>query len=333
VPQKKVLVTGGCGFIPSNFIRHILANTPYEVVSLDALTYAGNLENLRDVMGHERLSFVHGDIRDPDTVREVIADVDVVVNAAAESHVEKSIQEGASEFVKTNVEGTQILLDALREAPVDRFILISSSEVYGTAESAPMDEDHPLNPRSPYAATKAGADRLAYSYWVTYDLPITIVRPFNNYGPFQHPEKALPRFIIQALNDEPLTIHGDGHASRDWLFVEDDAEAIEAVIAAPLENVAGEVLNIATGIDISVSDIADYVLDALDKPRSLKVHTEERPGQVDRHIGSTDRTQHLIGWRARTTFEQGLEKTISWYVDNRAWWEAILQTRAGVYSS
>jgi dTDP-glucose 4,6-dehydratase len=333
VPQKKVLVTGGCGFIPSNFIRHILANTPHEVVSLDALTYAGNLENLRDVMGHERLSFVHGDIRDPDTVREVIADVDVVVNAAAESHVEKSIQEGASEFVKTNVEGTQILLDALREAPVDRFILISSSEVYGTAESAPMDEDHPLNPRSPYAATKAGADRLAYSYWVTYDLPITIVRPFNNYGPFQHPEKALPRFIIQALNDEPLTIHGDGHASRDWLFVEDDAEAIEAVIAAPLENVAGEVLNIATGTDISVSDIADYVLDALDKPRSLKVHTEERPGQVDRHIGSTDRTQHLIGWRARTTFEQGLEKTISWYVDNRAWWEAILQTRAGVYSS
>jgi dTDP-glucose 4,6-dehydratase len=333
VPQTKVLVTGGCGFIPSNFIRHILANTPYEVVSLDALTYAGNLENLRDVMGHERLSFVHGDIRDPDTVREVIADVDVVVNAAAESHVEKSIQEGASEFVRTNVEGTQILLDALREAPIDRFILISSSEVYGTAESFPMDEDHPLNPRSPYAATKAGADRLAYSYWVTYDLPITIVRPFNNYGPFQHPEKALPRFIIQALNDEPLTIHGDGHASRDWLFVEDDAEAIEAVIAAPLENVAGEVLNIATGIDISVSDIADYVLDALDKPRSLKVHTEERPGQVDRHIGSTDRAERLIGFRARTSFEQGLEKTIAWYVDNRAWWEAILQTRAGVYSS
>ena len=333
MPQKKVLVTGGCGFIPSNFIRHILANTPHEVVSLDALTYAGNLENLRDVMGHERLSFVHGDIRDPDTVREVIADVDVVVNAAAESHVEKSIQEGASEFVRTNVEGTQILLDALREAPLDRFILISSSEVYGTAESAPMDEDHPLNPRSPYAATKAGADRLAYSYWVTYDLPITIVRPFNNYGPYQHPEKALPRFIIQALNDEPLTIHGDGHASRDWLFVEDDAEAIEAVIAAPLENVAGEVLNIATGIDISVSDIADYVLDALGKPRSLKVHTEERPGQVDRHIGSTDRAERLIGFRARTSFEQGLEKTIAWYVDNRAWWEAILQTRAGVYSS
>jgi dTDP-glucose 4,6-dehydratase len=333
VPPKKVLVTGGCGFIPSNFIRHLLQHTPYEVVSLDALTYAGNLENLRDVMGHERLRFIEGDIRDPETVRDIVAEVDVVVNAAAESHVEKSIQEGASQFVKTNVEGTQILLDAMREAPLDRFILISSSEVYGTAEAAPMDEEHPLNPRSPYAATKLGADRLAYSYWVTYDLPIVIVRPFNNYGPFQHPEKALPRFVIQALNDEPLTIHGDGHASRDWLFVEDDAEAIEAVITAPLDAVAGEVLNVATGLDISVSQIADYVLDALDKPRSLKVHVDERPGQVDRHIGSTDKAERLLGWRARTSFEQGLERTIDWYVENRAWWEAILQTRAGVYSS
>jgi dTDP-glucose 4,6-dehydratase len=330
---KKVLVTGGCGFIPSNFIRHILAHTPYEVVSLDALTYAGNLENLRGIMGHERLSFIQGDIRDLDLVRDVVADVDVVVNAAAESHVEKSIAEGASEFVKTNVEGTQILLDAMREAPLDRFILISSSEVYGTAECAPMDEDHPVNPRSPYAATKAGADRLAYSYWVTYDLPIVIVRPFNNYGPFQHPEKALPRFIIQALRDEPLTIHGDGHASRDWLFVEDDAEAIEAVIDADADTVAGEVFNVATGIDISVSEIADYVLDALDKPKSLKVHVPERPGQVDRHIGSTEKAERLLGWKARTSFERGLERTIEWYAGNRDWWESILQTRARGSSS
>jgi len=327
------LVTGGCGFIPSNFIRHLLANTPYEVVSLDALTYAGNLENLRDIMGHERLSFVHGDIRDQNLVRETVAGVDVVVNAAAESHVEKSIIHGGSEFVKTNVEGTQILLDAIREAPVDRFILISSSEVYGTAEAAPMDEDHALNPRSPYAATKAGADRLAYSYWCTYDLPIVIVRPFNNYGPFQHPEKALPRFIIQALNDQPLTIHGDGHASRDWLFVEDDAEAIESMIAADRDVVAGEVINVATGIDISVNDIADAVLDALDKPRDLKVFQEERLGQVDRHIGSTDKAERLLGWTARTSFEAGLERTIAWYVDNRAWWESILPTRASDFSS
>src|SRR2546427_2888586 len=296
---RRVLVTGGAGFISSNFIHHLLAKTPYEVVSLDALTYAGNIENLNGVMSHERLSFVHGDVRDAELVRDIVSQVDVIVNAAAESHVEKSIEEGAREFVTTNVEGTQILLDAIRDAPVERFILFSSSEVYGTAESAPMDEDHPLNPRSPYAATKAGADRLAYSYFVTYGLPVVIVRPFNNYGPRQHPEKVVPRFITQALQDRPLTIHGDGHASRDWLYVDDDAEAIEAVIAAPLELVVGEVVNIATGIDITVNEIADKVLDALDRPRSLKQYVEARPGQGDRHIGSTEKLQRLTRWGAR----------------------------------
>src|SRR5438876_8862447 len=276
---RRVLVTGGAGFISSNFIRHLLAKTPYDVVSLDALTYAGNIENLGDVMSHERLSFVHGDIRDAELVQDVASKVDVIVNAAAESHVEKSIAEGAREFVTTNVEGTQILLDAVRAAPVERFILISSSEVYGTAERAPMDEEHPLNPRSPYAATKAGADRLAYSYYVTYGLPVVIVRPFNNYGPRQHPEKVIPRFITQALSDEPLTVHGDGHASRDWLFVDDDAEAIEAVIGAPIEDVAGEVINVATGVDVSVGEVADLVLSLLGKPASLKEHVPDRPGQ------------------------------------------------------
>jgi dTDP-glucose 4,6-dehydratase len=317
---KRVLVTGGAGFIPSNFIRHLLASTPYEIVSLDALTYAGNIENLADVMSHERLSFVHGDVRDARLVRDVVEQMDVIVNAAAESHVEKSIAEGASEFVTTNVEGTQILLDAIREAPVERFILISSSEVYGTAEYAPMDEEHPLNPRSPYAATKAGADRLAYAYHVTYELPIVVVRPFNNYGPRQHPEKVVPRFITQALCDEPLSIHGDGHASRDWLYVDDDAEAIEAVIAAPLDRVAGEVLNVATGVDISVSDIAELVLDVLDKPRDLQTHLPERPGQVDRHIGSTEKMRRLTGWSARTDFREGLARTVAWYRENEAWW-------------
>src|SRR2546429_5605514 len=291
---KRVLVTGGAGFIPSNFIHHLLAKTPYEVVSLDALTYAGNLDNLDGAMSHERLSFVQGDIRDAELVRDIVAEVDVIVNAAAESHVEKSIEEGGSEFVRTNGEGTQILLDAIRETPVERFILISSSEVYGTAESAPMDEEHPLNPRSPYAATKAGADRLAYSYFVTYGLPIVIVRPFNNYGPRQHPEKVIPRFVTQALAERPLTIHGDGHASRDWLYVDDDAEAIEAIIAADLDSIAGEVINVATGIDLSVSQIADAVLDLLGKPASLKSHVDERPGQVDRHIGSTYKPERRL---------------------------------------
>jgi dTDP-glucose 4,6-dehydratase len=333
VSPKRVLVTGGAGFIPSMFIRHLLAETAHEVVSLDALTYAGNLENLAEVMAHERLSFVHGDIRDAALMRELVANVDVIVNAAAESHVEKSIREGASEFVTTNVEGTQILLDAIRETPVERFILISSSEVYGTAERAPMDEEHPLNPCSPYAATKAGADRLAYSYWYTYELPIVIVRPFNNYGARQHPEKVVPRFITQALSDEPLTIHGDGHASRDWLYVEDDAEAIAAIIDAPIEAVAGEVLNVATGVDISVEEVANRVLDVLGKPSSLKEYVDERLGQVDRHIGTTDKMERLTGWRARTSFDDGLERTVRWYRENEAWWQSVLQRERSVSSS
>jgi len=320
---KRVLVTGGAGFISSAFIRHLLRATPYEVISLDALTYAGNLENLRDVRSHERLSFVHGDIRDEGLVRSVVAGIDVIVNAAAESHVEKSIAEGASEFVATNVEGTRVLLDAIREVPVERFILISSSEVYGTAEREPMDEEHPLNPRSPYAATKAGADRLAYSYCATYGLPIVIVRPFNNYGPHQHPEKVIPRFVLQALADEPLTVHGDGTATRDWLYVEDDAEAIQAAIEADLDLVVGEVINIATGVDVSVSDIADLVLDLTGKPASLKEHVEERPGQVHRHIGSTDKAERLLGWRAETSLEAGLRRTVAWYRENQAWWRAV----------
>ena len=321
--DKRVLVTGGAGFISSNFIRHLLANTFYEVISLDALTYAGNLENLADVMGHERLSLVHGDIRDAALVSDLVSHVDVIVNAAAESHVEKSIEEGASEFVTTNVEGTQILLDAIRRAPVERFILISSSEVYGTAVTDPMDESHPLEPRSPYAATKAGGDRLAYSYYVTYGLPVVIVRPFNNYGPRQHPEKVIPRFITQALDGEALTIHGDGHASRDWLYVDDDAEAIEAIIAAPIDDVAGEVVNVATGVDISVADIADLVLDAVGNPLASKVQVPERLGQVDRHIGSTDKMARLTGWQARTAFADGLEQTVAWYRENEAWWRSV----------
>jgi dTDP-glucose 4,6-dehydratase len=195
-----------------------------------------------------------------------------------------------------------------------------------------MDERHPLEPRSPYAATKAGGDRLAYSYWVTYGLPIVIVRPFNNYGPRQHPEKVVPRFVTQALSGEPLTIHGDGHATRDWLYVDDTASAIEALIAAPVEDVAGEVVNVATGTDISVSEIARFVLDAVGGPAGAVVHVDERPGQVDRHIGSTDKLARLTGWRASVSFEEGLERTIAWYRENEAWWRQILG-RSRVFSS
>ncbi len=321
---KRILVTGGAGFISSNMIRHLVHHTDHEVVTLDALTYAGNLANLDDVMEHPRLRFFKGDIRDVRDVAAALDGVDVIVNAAAESHVSKSIEQGGAEFVTTNVVGTQVLLDAIRERPVERFILISSSEVYGTAESDPMTEEHALNPRSPYAATKAGGDRLAYSYWCTYDLPISIIRPFNNYGPYQHPEKLIPRFIIQALMDQPLTIHGGGHASRDWLHVSDTAEAITAACEVPLESIVGETINVATGVDESVEQIADAILEILGKPAELKQHVEDRPGQVDRHIGSTDKAARLLGWESRIPFTNGLERTIEWYRKNQEWWQAVL---------
>jgi dTDP-glucose 4,6-dehydratase len=324
--MKRILVTGGAGFISSNMIRYLLEETPHEVVTMDALTYAGNLANLADVLEHERLRFIHGDIRDLADVTTALEGVDVIVNAAAESHVSKSIEQGGGEFVTTNVVGTQVLLDAMRERPIERFILISSSEVYGTAESDPMTEDHPLNPRSPYAGTKAGGDRLAYSYWCTYGLPITIIRPFNNYGPFQHPEKVIPRFIIQALTDRPLTIHGNGIASRDWLHVFDTAEAITAACEAPLDAIVGETINVATGIDESVEEIADAILDILGKPSSLKHHITDRPGQVDRHIGSTGKALELLGWRSSIPFSDGLERTVRWYRDNPDWWQSVMAT-------
>jgi dTDP-glucose 4,6-dehydratase len=307
-------------------IRYLLEETAHEVVTMDALTYAGNLANLADVLEHERLRFIHGDIRDLADVTTALEGVDVIVNAAAESHVSKSIEQGGGEFVTTNVVGTQVLLDAMRERPIERFILISSSEVYGTAESDPMTEDHPLNPRSPYAGTKAGGDRLAYSYWCTYGLPITIIRPFNNYGPFQHPEKVIPRFIIQALTDRPLTIHGNGIASRDWLHVFDTAEAITAACEAPLDAIVGETINVATGIDESVEEIADAILDILGKPSSLKHHITDRPGQVDRHIGSTGKALELLDWRSSIPFSDGLERTVRWYRDNPDWWQSVMAT-------
>ena len=322
--MKRILVTGGAGFISSNMIRYLLHETSHDVVTMDALTYAGNMANLADVTDHERLKFIHGDIRDLADVAAALDGVDVIVNAAAESHGSKSIAEGGAEFVTTNVVGTQVLMDAMRSQQIERFILISSSEVYGTAETEPMSEDHPLNPRSPYAGTKAGGDRLAYSYFCTYDLPITIIRPFNNYGPYQHPEKVIPRFIIQALCDRPLTIHGDGHASRDWLHVFDTAEAITAACEAPLERIVGETINVATGIDETVEQIADMILEMLGKPASLKRHIEDRAGQVDRHIGSTDKAERLLGWRSQIPFAEGLERTIRWYSENPEWWQAVL---------
>ncbi len=189
-----------------------------------------------------------------------------------------------------------------------------------------MDEDHPLNPRSPYAATKAGGDRLVYSYACTYDMPVAVIRPFNNYGPYQHPEKVIPRFITQALHDLPLTVHGDGSASRDWLFVEDTSRAIAAALEAPMGPMQGEAINVATGVDVPVLEIAERILDALGKPRSLIRFIDDRPGQVDRHIGSTDKAARLLDFRAQVGFDEGLERTIAWYRENPAWWASHAAT-------
>jgi dTDP-glucose 4,6-dehydratase len=321
----KVLVTGGAGFMGSNFVRHLLARHPsYQVCVLDALTYAGNLENLGDAYREDpRLRFVHGNIRNSALVEELVADCDVVVHMAAETHVPRSIHDNVV-FVETDVFGTQVLLNAVLKRPVERFVHISTSEVYGTAVEAPMTEAHPLNPTTPYAAAKAGADRLVYAYHHTYGLPCVILRPFNTYGPHQHLEKAVPRFITSALLDSPLTVHGDGSSSRDWVFVEDLCAAIDRVVHVELGAVKGQVINLGTGDDVSIRAIAEQVVDRLGKPRSLLTYGDERPGQVRRHIAGAERAAQLLGWRATTAFADGLGRTIRWYDEHRDWWAKLL---------
>ncbi|MBI5427015.1 MAG: GDP-mannose 4,6-dehydratase [Nitrospinae bacterium] len=322
---KTILVTGGAGFIGSNFINHIYKKYPYyDILLLDALTYAGNLDNLREDMKHSaRFKFHHGNITRADIVSELVAKSQIVVHFAAESHVTRSIYDNAI-FFETDVMGTHAIANAIAKRPVERFIHISSSEVYGTALRDPMDEDHPLNPMSPYAAAKAGADRLVYSYLHTYNIPAVIVRPFNNYGPFQHIEKAMPNFIVSALLDRPLTVHGKGQSSRDWLFVQDTCDALDAIMHADLDKVAGQTLNLGTGRDTKIIDIARMVLKALGKPGDLIKFTPDRPGQVSRHISSTDKAKAAIDWRASTSLEEGIERTVRFYADNRDWWRKYL---------
>ena len=285
-------------------------------------------------MSHERLSFVHGDIRDASLMRELVANVDVIVNAAAESHVEKSIREGASEFVTTNVEGTQILLDAIRETPVERFILISSSEVYGTAERAPMDEEHPLKPCSPVRGDEGGRrpPRVLVLVHVRAADRRSCGRSTTT-GRASIRRRSCRASSRRRCCDEPLTIHGDGHASRDWLYVEDDAEAIAAIIAAPIEQIAGEVLNVATG-DRHLRRGRRRRGAGRAREAVLAEGVRRRAaGQVDRHIGTTEKMERLTGWRARTSFDDGLERTVRWYRENEAWWQSVLQRERSVSSS
>jgi len=327
---KTILVTGGAGFIGSNFVRYTFEHYPaHKIIVLDALTYAGNVDNIPDsIKNDSRFTFWYGNVRNGELVNELVSKSDVVVHFAAESHVARSIFDNTI-FFETDVLGTQAVANTVlkNQDSVERFIHISTSEVYGTALETPMTEEHPLNPASPYASAKAGADRLVYSYWMTYDIPAIIIRPFNNYGPNQHLEKVIPRFITSALLDEPLTVHGSGENTRDWVYVGDVCQALDKLIHMDLDKVKGEVINIGTGRDTAVMAIAEMVLDILGKPKSLVTGIGDRPGQVSRHVSSTDKALRVLGWQAQTDFEDGLARTIEWYQQNRGWWQKLLWMR------
>jgi dTDP-glucose 4,6-dehydratase len=323
--EKSILVTGGAGFIGSNFINYLHKHYPgYKILLLDALTYAGNLDSIAEgIKGNGHFQFYHGNVTHPDIVNSLVAKSDIVVHFAAESHVTRSIYDN-SLFFETDVIGTQVLANAIVNHPVELFIHISSSEVYGTSATSPMDEEHPLNPMSPYAAAKAGADRLVYSYVQTYGIPAVIVRPFNNYGPCQHLEKAIPNFIVSALEGQPLTLHGSGESTRDWIFVEDTCEALTRILHADKEKVVGETINLGTGIDTSINEIARKILNILDVPESQIEYVTDRPGQVSRHISSKDKARRLLDWETKISLNEGLKRTVDFYTGNRKWWSKFL---------
>lgn len=328
--MKTILVTGGAGFIGSNLVRHLYQKYPdYKVLVVDALTYAGNVHNCPDgAMGSGHYEFWYGDVRNGELMDTLVGQSDIVVHMAAESHVTRSIYDNKL-FFETDVLGTQAVANAIvkHRDRVERFIHISTSEVYGSALDARMNEEHPLNPMSPYASAKCGADRLVYSYWATYDIPATIVRPFNNYGPYQHLEKAVPRFITSVLLGESLTVHGDGAAARDWLFVEDHCEALDRLLHTDIENIKGQVINIGTESHLSVLEVAEAVLQAMGPTDSRIEFIGDRPGQVFRHTADASKLKRLIDWEPKLTFEEGLERTIRWYRDNEAWWRPQMWMR------
>ncbi|MGD0034331.1 dTDP-glucose 4,6-dehydratase [Paenibacillus illinoisensis] len=323
----KLLVTGGAGFIGSNFAMYMLEQHPdYEIINVDALTYAGNLENLKSLEGNARHTFVKADITDAAQMDHLIGQgVDVIVNFAAESHVDRSILE-PDVFVRTNVNGTQALLEAAKKHNITKFVQVSTDEVYGSlGPTGLFTEETPVQPNSPYSASKAGGDLLVRAYHETFGLPVNITRCSNNYGPYQFPEKLIPLMISRALADEALPVYGDGLNIRDWLYVEDHCSAIDLVIH---QGRNGEVYNIGGNNERTNMHIVNTILEQLGKPESLIKYVQDRPGHDRRYGIDPTKTMSELGWKPKYTFETGIKETIQWYLNNKEWWTRI---QSGVY--
>ena len=325
--MKKILVTGGAGFIGSNFVRHMLANHDYEIVNFDKLTYAGNLDNLRDIADTDaRYSFVQGDICAREDVEAVLEGCDAVVNFAAETHVDRSLLD-AGAFIQTDVYGVFVLLEAARKQGIERFLHISTDEVYGPRfPDAPGTETDPFAPANPYAASKAGGEMQCQGFARTYGLPVIVSRSANNIGPRQHPEKAVPLFVTNALQDLPLPVYGEGLQVRDRLYVEDNCEALDLILH---KGTPGEVYNVGADNERPNIDVAETILGLLHKPRSLIRFIEDRTNHDTRYSMDTTKVRAL-GWQPRHDFGAAMAKTVAWYADNRWWWEKV---RSGEYAA
>jgi len=317
--MARYLITGGAGFIGSNFIHYLFEKyEDIEVINLDKLTYAGNLDNLKDIEKQKGYEFVKGDICDQQLVEKVMKDCDYVVNFAAESHVDRSI--GApDDFIRTDVFGTFVLLESARKYSIKKFIQISTDEVYGSIENGSFKETDPLLPSSPYSASKAGADRLAYSYFVTYGLPVIVTRCSNNFGPYQYPEKLIPLFVTNAIENKQLPLYGDGKNVRDWIFVMDHCDAIDFIRQHGKD---GEVYNIGGNNERTNVEITNIILEQLGKPKDLIKHVKDRPGHDRRYAVDCSRLSRL-GWQPKHPFRDAMQLTIDWYRNNRWWWEKI----------
>ncbi|TLM97623.1 dTDP-glucose 4,6-dehydratase, partial [bacterium] len=315
------LVTGGAGFIGANFIHYMFNKYPeVKIINLDLLTYAGNPENLKDIADKPNYTFVKGDIADARLVNELVPKADYIVNFAAESHVDRSIED-PSVFIRTNVMGTQVLLDAAKKHGVERYLQISTDEVYGSlGPTGYFTEETPLAPNSPYSASKTGADLLVRAYHETYGLPALITRCSNNYGPYQFPEKLIPFFIKRLLNNQTVPVYGDGLNVRDWLHVEDHCSAIDLVLQ---KGRIGEVYNIGGNNEKTNIEITKLVLAGLDKPESMIEYVQDRLGHDRRYAIDSSKIQKELGWVPKISFEEGIKQTIAWYLENRAWWEKL----------